>query len=83
MNKTEMKIIGNSEPYKLTTKSALNLIKAIVDSNCKINYMVKDTTLPDYYVLVSIEISPFKIEKFESTINYCLEDVGEYRGQDG
>lgn len=82
MNNSEKvkKMIGNKTVFKLTPKSACSLLKAIIETESKVLSMLKDTTCPDTYMITSLEISPNKIEKFESISNVKLEDMGEFKG---
>lgn len=74
------RMIGNQNMFRLTPKSAKNLLLAIIETEAKVLYMVKDSTCPDTYMITALEISPSKIGKFESISKVLLEDVGEFAG---
>ena len=67
-------MIGNREPFKVTPKSAKNLIEAIVKTESNIIYMKEDDTCPPLHVIVRIEIPSKNKKKFEQVIDRLLED---------
>lgn len=81
MNNKVYKRIGNQNPFKLTPKSAKDLLIAVIDTESKIITVNRDTTLlPMDYMITTIEISQNNIEKFESLSKCILEDVDIIRG---
>lgn len=66
--------IGNEEPFKLTPKSAKNLIQAVIETESTIVCMNQDTTCPPTYIIAKFDINPKKKDKFEAIIDWILED---------
>jgi hypothetical protein len=70
----EQWMIGNQEPFKVTPKTAKNLIEAIVKTESSVVHMREDDTCPPLHIIARIETSSKNKKKFEQIIGRLLED---------
>lgn len=66
--------IGNIEPFRLTPAKAKKLIQAVIETDSEIIYIQKDTTCPETYICAKFNIPSNKKDKFESILDWILED---------